>query len=570
MTLHVSVLAIAWALAVPVPASASALQDGGQFGTGVHEWTATRITGGDFVRTADGVDAARVEITGHAGLVIDGGRFRTLQPVDFTQGIELARGRSLSLYNKVAPVDGTAGAAAGRADRGFNLYTEGEVRELFASGNQERIGQAFTSADAKRSPPVITEAAVLAALRAANGVARARNQVAWQLIASSGNLVVNGGDFDFHSANQNLVQALAGRLVWNGGTLESKGGGGETVLQGSTGIEILGGSIHSLGAIDGTPTPIQYDDRRRLDRDRWTLGKYLALITNGDINIGRSGQPGGPDLRVSDGMLRIAATTPPDQANPAKAPQRINLLAGAITLEGKHRSTLLSLERGFDIETVINGGTLNVSTDRALVNKPAESASLWNMRTVLEDGTINLDNSQIIGKDNVIKGGVVNLAGRSAFYGPSGTFAVSGGTINLGPESFVGAIRGDSKARSPYPTAQHDLTITGGTLNFRVAAPASGQALVVGTHIGGIYAGDNDASRQSQPTLTIGPGVAINIDTSALQPGQYTVADFVSVDAGDGTLAIAAPIQLGGSADRYTGTLATDGRLTLKVKPVQP
>lgn len=565
MTLHVSVLAIALALAVPVPASASALPDGGQFGAGVHEWAATRITGGDFVRTADGVDAARVDITGHAGLVIDGGRFRTLQPVDFTHGIELSRGRSLSLYNKVAPVDGTAGA-----DAGFNLYTEGEVRELFASGNQERIVQAFTSADAKGSSPAITEAAVLAALRAANGVAHARNQVAWQLTAGSGNLVVNGGEFDFHSANQNLVQALAGSLVWNGGTLESKGGGGETVLRGSTGIEILGGSIHSLGAIDGTPTPIQYDDRRRLDRDRWTLGKYLALITNGDINIGRSGQPGGPDLRVSDGMLRIAATTPPDKTNPAKAPQRINLLAGAITLEGKHRSTLLSLERGFDIETVINGGTLNVSTDRSLVNTPAESASLWNMRTVLEDGTINLDNSQIIGKDNVIKGGVVNLAGRSAFYGPTGTLVVSGGTINLGPEAFVGAIRGDSKARSPYPTSQHDLTITGGTLNFRVAAPGSGQALVVGTHIGGIYAGDNDASRQSKPTLTIGPGVTLNLDTSALLPGEYTVADFVSVDAGDGTLAIAAPIQLGGSAERYTGTLDTDGRLTLKVKPVQP
>ena len=61
-------------------------------------------------------------------------------------------------------------------------------------------------------------------------------------------------------------------------------------------------------------------------------------------------------------------------------------------------------------------------------------------------------------------------------------------------------------------------------------------------------------------------GVLIDIDTRELAPGTYAVADFASVEAGDGTLEITAPLQLGSPDGRYRGTLATDGQLTLVVK----
>ena len=573
MTLPVSILALSLALAASSAtatsttdssSAATAIPAGGQFGAGTHSFEATRIAGGDFVRTADGVEPATVEITGHDGLVIDGGQFRTENPVDLTRGIELGRGKSISLYNKVHP-DATGAAAADAPKEGYQFYTAAQVREIFASGDAERIRKAFTSADAKGTPPEpLTEAAVLAALSAANDVLRARGQAAWQLTAENGDLVVNGGVFDFHSVNQNRIVASKGKLVWNAGKLSSRGGGGETVLQGTTGIELLGGSISTNGTVDGTANPIYYDQRKRLDRDRWTLGKYLTMVTDGDIDIGRAGQPG-PDIGVSDGMVQMGPASRRAEDRTAKKPTRyVNLRSGTVTLHGEHRSTLLAL--GADVATMITGGTLNVSSAQILIDTPTESPTMWNMRTVLENGTINLDNGQVLGPDSEIKGGIVNMAGLSAISSPTGALTVSGGTFNVGPQSFIGAIKGDSKARSPYPTDQHDLVISGGTLNFRVVAPKAGDPLVVGTHIGGIFAGDNNPAKQGEPTLTIGKASRINVDASALPAGQYRVADFASVDAGDGTLAIAAAVPVHNPAGKVIGSLDTGGNLSFQVK----
>ncbi len=572
MTAHGSVLALSLALATSRLVAATAgdanspvatVPDGGEFAAGTHRFTAAHIEGGDFVRLADGVAPASVAIMGHDGLVIDGGSFTTAQPIDLARGIALGRSKSIALYNKVHP--DPVGTADAPAKEGFQLYTLDQVREIFASGDVARIAKAFTSADAKGvAPEPLNEASVLAALSAANDVVRARGQTAWQLTAESGDLVVNDSVFDFHSFNQNLIAARRGKLVWTGGELSSRGGGGETTLQGTTGIELLGGSISSAGAVDGAVSPIYYDPRQRLDRDRWTLGKYLAVVTDGDINIGRSGARG-PELRVSDGMLQIGRATKPNGVGEPST-QHINLRSGSISLEGEHRSTLLALERGFDIVTVISGGTLNITSAQSLIDTPTESPSMWNMRTVLDDGTINLDNAQLVGPDSAIKGGVVNLMGLSAIHSPMGALTISGGTINVGPQSFIGAIKGDSKARSPYPTAQQDLVIDGGTLNFRIVAPEPGDPLVVGTHIGGIFAGDNNPAKKREPTLTIAEGTRIIVDTGNLPAGIYRIADFASVDDGDGTLAIAAAVPAHDRAGAVIGSLATDGSLTLLLK----
>ena len=559
MTVHVSVLALSMALA------ASALPDNGEFGAGTHRFQVERITGGDLVRLADGVEPASMQISSPDGLVIDGGRFHTAQPADLVHGIELGRGKSIALYNKVHPDPAGAEAAGERPGGGYRLFTEAQVRKIFARGDQSRIRRAFTSADANGIPPEpLSETAVLAALSAANNVLRARTQTAWQLTADTGDVVVNGGVFDFHSVNQNLVAARTGTLIWNGGDLTSQGGGGETTLQGTAGIELLGGRIISAGAVDGAISPIHYDPRQRLERDRWTLGKYLALATDGDIDIGRNGQPG-PDVRVSDGMLQIGRASQTDgDATPAR--QHLNLRSGSISLQGEHRSTLLALARGFDIVTVINGGTLNVASAQMLIDTPTESPSLWNMQTIMEAGAINLDNSQLVGVDSAIRGGTVNLTGVSAIYSPMKNLTVSGGTFNVGPQSFIGAIKGDSKARSPYPTAQQDLTISGGTLNFRVVAPQAGEPMIVGTHIGGIFAGDNNPARQSGPTLSIGADTWINVDSSALSPGEYRIADFASVDDSDGKLAIATALPVHDPAGAAIGVLNIDGSLSLHVR----
>ena len=96
-------------------------------------------------------------------------------------------------------------------------------------------------------------------------------------------------------------------------------------------------------------------------------------------------------------------------------------------------------------------------------------------------------------------------------------------------------------------------------------APAHGSELKVGTDIGGIYAGDNNPAKPSHPTLTIAPETVIKLDTSALKKGTYTAANFASVDEGDGSLHIAAPIQIGGPKLPYRATLDTSGLLTIMV-----
>lgn len=576
MTPHASILAFSMALAAAplamagtteVATSAARLPDGGEFGAGKHQFETARILGHEFIRTADGVLPASVEISGSDGLVIEGGIFRTAQPVDLARGVELGRGKSISLYNKVHPEPAGAVASTPPAGGGYQLYTPAQVHEIFASGDETRIRNAFVSADANGvASESLSEASVLAALSAANDVLRARTQTAWQLSATSGDLVVNGGVFDFHSVNQNRIEASTGKLIWNAGKLTSQGGGGETTLQGTAGIDLLGGSVRSAGAVDGKVSPIYYDPRQRLDRDRWTLGKYLALVTDGDLNIGQAGHAG-PEIEVSDGMLQIGQATR-QIADPStkSSTQHVNLRSGSVSLHGEYRSTLLALERGFNVVTIISGGTLSVSSAKSLIDTPTESPSMWNMQTMLEQGTINLDNSQLVGTDNAVKGGVVNLAGLSALYSPSGTLTVSGGTFNIGPQSFIGAIKGDSKARSPYPSAQQDIVISGGTLNFRVIAPKAGEPLVVGTHIGGIFAGDNDPGKQSLPTLSIGKGTRITVDVSALHAGNYRIAGFASVENGDGTLSIAEAIAVHNTKGKVIGTLDTAGNLSLQVK----
>jgi len=577
---HVSILAVSAALSAMVAASPLAaaepstvatqtvkLPGNAQFAAGTHKFSAALIPGGEFVRTADGVQPATVEVTGNEGLVIDDGRFRTAKPVDLARGVTLDRGKSISLYNKTPPDPSAAVALGAAPGGGYLLYTASQVRQLFATGDAALIRKAFTSADAKGiAPEHLTEESVLAALSAANDVLRARGQMAWQLTAASGDLVVNAGVFDFHSTNQNRISADKGKLIWNAGKLTSQGGGGETTLQGTTSIDLLGGSIRSAGAVGGTASPIYYDPRQRLDRDRWTLGKYLALVTDGDLNIGRNGHSG-PDIQVSDGMLQIGQATR-QVADPStrSSTQHVNLRSGSLSLRGEHRSTLLALERGFDVVTIISGGTLSVSSAQSLIDTPTESPSMWNMQTLLEDGTINLDNAQLVGTDNTVKGGLVNLAGLSAFYSPSGALTISGGTFNVGPQSFIGAIKGDSKARSPYPSAQQDIVISGGTLNFGIVAPKPGEALTVGMHIGGIFAGDNNPAKQSLPTLSIGKDTRINVDTSSLPVGRYRADGFASVEGGDGTLKIAEAIAVHNAKGKRIGRLDSDGNLTLQVK----
>lgn len=102
-------------------------------------------------------------------------------------------------------------------------------------------------------------------------------------------------------------------------------------------------------------------------------------------------------------------------------------------------------------------------------------------------------------------------------------------------------------------------------MNFKVAAPRHGHRLSVDIDIGGIYAGDNDKTRTSHPMLTIAPGTVINLDTSTLRKGEYSATAFASVDEGDGTMHIVAPIHLGGPHQPYTGTLDTNGGLTIVV-----
>ena len=131
-------------------------------------------------------------------------------------------------------------------------------------------------------------------------------QKAWDF-AAAGDLNVTGGTFDFNTVNQSSMSAQ-GTLNWDGGTLIAQGGGGSTTLEGKEGIVIKSGTIRSLGYTEDGPSALQYDYRGRLDRDRWTLGKYLVLKTDGDIIIGEKGTAGPDAKKIIRNWMPVRST----------------------------------------------------------------------------------------------------------------------------------------------------------------------------------------------------------------------------------------------------------------------
>ena len=473
---------------------------------------ALNISGGDFVRKADGVNSVTASFasSGQTGVTADasgdinisGGTFRTENPVNYTAGVELGRDDNIRLYNANDVVDGL-----------YQLHTDESVEAIFATGDEAKIKEAFAPAHNPDYLP--TKEEVLTALHAAQNIKVAMTQKAWDF-AAAGDLNVTGGTFDFNTVNQSSMSAQ-GTLNWDGGTLIAQGGGGSTTLEGKEGIVIKSGTIRSLGYTEDGPSALQYDYRGRLDRDRWTLGKYLVLKTDGDIIIGEKGTAG-PDVYYSEGMLQFAKSS-----SESKDPGTLYLNSGTLTLDGQYRSTLTS----GNMNSVIDGGTLNIITGDAINRNGLDSASMWTLPLVMKSGAINLYNAQIFSTGTDIEGGTVTMLGDSALTSNTGVLNITGGTINVGERSYIGAIKGDSKELSPYPTANGAININNAALNFTVAQPAEGTLLAVGTDIGGIY------NTEAGADITIGNGTTFSFsDAAILDAGTYTAEGFVESEAG--------------------------------------
>lgn len=473
---------------------------------------ALNISGGDFVRKADGVNSVTASFasSGQTGVTADasgdinisGGTFRTEKPVNYTAGVELGRDDNIRLYNANDVVDGL-----------YQLHTDESVEAIFATGDEAKIKEAFAPAHNPDYLP--TKEEVLTALHAAQNIKVAMTQKAWDF-AAAGDLNVTGGTFDFNTVNQSSMSAQ-GTLNWDGGTLIAQGGGGSTTLEGKEGIVIKSGTIRSLGYTEDGPSALQYDYRGRLDRDRWTLGKYLVLKTDGDIIIGEKGTAG-PDVYYSEGMLQFAKSS-----SESKDPGTLYLNSGTLTLDGQYRSTLTS----GNMNSVIDGGTLNIITGDAINRNGLDSASMWTLPLVMKSGELNLYNAQTYATVVNIEGGTVNMAGDSALTSNTGDLNITGGTINVGERSYIGAIKGDSLEYSPYVTATGNIDINNAALNFSVAQPAEGTILAVGTDIGGIY------NTVAGTDITIGDGTTISFtNAAALDEGTYTAEGFVESEAG--------------------------------------
>lgn len=505
------------------------------------------ISGGEFVRKSDGVNSitAAFKVTGQGGSVADssgdmnisGGIFRTEKPVNYTEGVVTTRNDNIKLYKQTG------------ASTGLSLYTAAEVNALFDANDPDAIKTAFSPAnDPSRLP---TREEVLKALEAAGNLATispkapTSPQEGWNFDAAR-NMNITGGHFDLTTANASTFTA-GGSFNFANATLISAGGGGPLTIKGKDGINLTSGVIHSLGSDANGAYVIKYDDRGQANRDRWTLGKYMYLMTDGDITLGTKGSAVGPEVYFRDGMMFFNSSTG------GQATGNLYLYSGSLTLDGQYRSTL---NTGSMANSIIDGGTLNVLTHDRLNRVAAESASMWLMPVELKSGTINLYNGQLGGDTIVMDGGVINAMGDSSInanaYVPTSTNPTTGvvtpeklagkvtlnaGIVNLDTRAYIGAIKGDSKDYSAYVTGTKDIALGKDlTVNMKVNAPASGTNLVVGTDIGGIYAISTSQAGVAtiDPTsIVIADGTSFNISNpTVLAPGDYTAVNFIEAQNG--------------------------------------
>ncbi|MDM8216208.1 autotransporter domain-containing protein [Desulfovibrio piger] len=480
-----------------------------QQGTAWADQTVTGdISGGDYVRTSDGVNGETFTIQSKAGgdLNISGGTFKTANPQIYTQGVVTVRDDNIRLYNSASkdPVTGL-----------YSLHTPESVEEAYKTGNTAQF------APANNPTAIPTKEEVLKALEAANSLKESAGVTAWQ-IKADGNMNVTGGNFDLTTTNAASIKA-GGSLLWRNASLKTAGGGGALTIDAAKGMTIESGSIRSEGASDSGPYAQKYDDRGRLDRDRWTLGNYLYLKTDGDITLGTKGSATGPEIYVGDGMLFFTGSTQ------GAATGNLYINSGSLTLDGQYRSTL---NTGSMAHTYIDGGALNVITADRINRNGVDSASMYLGDLTLNSGSINLYNGQL-GGSVTINGGVVNAVGDSAINSGAKDVVINGGTINLGERAFIGAIQGDSLEISPYPTSTANVTIgDNAVVNLTLAKSSDGQ-VVVGRNVGGIYTinGSNATS------ITISDKAQFNVaDPYAFGVGTVTVNDFAKAENGTVTV----------------------------------
>lgn len=476
------------------------------------------ISGGDFIREKDGVGGTQLTFNTNNDLNISGGTFKTKEPANYIRenNIVISRDDNIRLYNKADPISAP--------DKTYNLHTEDSVKAIFATGNAAAIKEAFAPLHNPDYLPTETE--VLTALKVANNMTASNALTGWAFKASD-NINISGGTFNLTTVNSSSFTA-GGFFNFANATLLSSGGGGALTISGTKGINIASGVIKSYGGDENGPFALQYDNRNRLDRDRWTLGKYLNFKTDGDIVIGTKGSAFGPEIYYQDGMIGFGTVT---QGAPLG---KLYLYSGSLTLHGEYRSTL---NGGVMADTIIDGGTLNISTNDNINRNELDSASMWTLPVNLQSGTINLYNAQLGGPQVIMDGGVINATGDSSINSSStGKVALNAGTVNLGHKAYIGAIKGDSLALSPYVTGTKDIVLGDGlNVNMAVNKPASGTALTVGQDIGGIFASSNNKGVPTiDPTsIVIADGTSFNISNpTVLAPGDYTAVNFIEAQNG--------------------------------------
>ena len=518
-----SMLAAAvFAAAFSVQAATPDYSNGGSFAeTPKDPIVLEKIEGGSFVREKDGAEGVEVKIQNTGDISISAGSFSTLNPANYQQGVETGRGLSIGLYNPV------------KVNDKYVLFTDDDIEAIFkeAETNPKILAEKFATSDGYTAEDLTIndKEKVLAALHAAKNLSAAQSKVGLEIHAG-GDLNISGGTFDLHSANMTKLTA-DDTLTWNGATLVSQGGGGAVELSGKTAINIESGSISSLGSVNGIAQAYGFDARGDIKRNRWTLGKYLAFRSNGDITIGSEAGTG-PDIYVRDGMLAFETVDVPIIDQTSKI-GKVNIKGGSITLHGVTRSTLTS---AWDYtirslsEAEMTGGELNIITEDALYADAGENVSMWTLALDMKGGVANLTNSQLNSTATYSQNAVVNLNGYSSL---SGSVTINNGAqINLSENSAIGWIVGDNKG---YASNATTIDINGGTLNFNVTTPTDGKTLKIGENIAGIHSNSSyTPAKNGQPekalaaTVTLSNQAQYNFNVGALSAGTYTVDGFVT------------------------------------------
>jgi autotransporter-associated beta strand protein len=364
---------------------------------------------------------------------------------------------------------------------------------------------------------------------------------------------------DITASGNLVVQASAGGIDQNGGTLSVTGTSQFAATGGSVSVQRLLNSFQGGVTLAGTSSQIFGLGTLRL---AGLSGGSLTAQSGGALQLGTGNLSGsltataGGAITQAAGGLRVSGTSSLTASGPITLMDTGNAWTGALTLSGSNvqlratgavqlaASTLSTLDLG-TTGNISQGGVLNIGGATAL---DAGSGSI-----TLLNGLNQWGNAVSL------KGGAVQLAGQGALRLGSldvgGLTVQSSGALNLGQGDIAGNLvasstaGGISQAGGLRVGGTVDLQANGASLTLNATGNQWGGALTLAggsTQVTG--AGGVGLASVNVGALTINAAGPVNL-------GQGTVAGTLAVNSGSGAITQTGDLDVAGNATLQGGSL---------------